>query len=734
MMVADRGLRLVIVLLLLIAASAMWQPHVPVATAEQPTTQLTLYAHTDPSATQVEGRVLSLSGNATSPHYADVRNGLPFVLLPALSAPLHILGTISIYVWLKCPESIRGTLEVTLSEVYANASLREMRSSSVTTGLSPNPFLVIFGLGAADYILDAGSTLKFEARFSPARSVPVMLLWDDPATPTRLIMQVESLPKITFMVTDIGGKASTVFPENDTSTTRLVAKVTVEDPFRGTNVRSVLLNVTNSTGFSLIEDAPMNLTSRVELPFRLDYTLPIALSFGRFNVTVSVRDAAQRNFLNSIEITVTRFYTLVLLLVDARGAALPGLNVSVAALGRPIEESATNSTGWTSIRVPSSQAVGPLILRIRDYGLVILSQNLNVTSDSVLKLEIPLYDWTLFVRLQSLGTPFAGVRVDLYLNGTFIASTITDANGAAGFTDIPLGTYEIAVTSPLASRRFNATHSREPEVAVLDFQLISETTALLLAGVAVVAVVGAFVAKRRKTRRFKHVGELLGGTIPRSAVVMIVGPSGSGKSLLLQNLLADFLRVGRRCVYVSNCELPSKVKERLGKMGLDVRKLQDSNMLGFVDAYSGATGAVSSEKYSVPSTRDLTRLGIQLTSCLEELREPGDVFFDSLTPVVAPGAFERGFDFIEYYGARTKNSGGTFLYVASTTIEPELLSRLEELADFVLQTEKYAGRGGIRGRLLVKKARDVQHEAGWFGFRIRSDARMEFVSLPPETP
>jgi KaiC/GvpD/RAD55 family RecA-like ATPase len=733
MMVADRGLRLVIALLLLIATSAMWQPHVAVATAEQPTTQLTLYAHTDPSATQVEGRVLSLSGNATSPHYADVRDGLAFVLLPALSALLHILGTFSIYVWLKCPESVRGTLEVTLSEVYANASLREMRSSSVTTGLSPYPFLVIFGLGAADYTLDVGSTLKFEVRFSPVRSVPVMLLWDDPATPTRLIMQVESLPKITFTVTNIDGKASTVFPENDTSTTRLVAKVTVEDPFRGTNVRSVLLNVTNSTGFSVIEDAPMNLTSRVELPFHLGYTLPMALSSGRFNVTVSVRDAGQRNFLNSIEITVTRFYTLVLLLVDAHGTALPGLNVSVTALSRPIEESTTNSTGWTSIRVPSSEAVGPLTLQVRYGTLVIPLRSIEVESDSAAIITVPLYDWAIFVRLQSLGTPVVAARVDLYLNDTFVTSALTDANGAAHFKDVPLGEYEVAVTSPLAFKQFvNVTHSAELKETglVLPFPPVL----VLVAAIAIVVVLGIFAAKRRRVRRFKHVGELIGGSIPRPAVTMIVGPSGSGKSLLLQNLLADFLGLGRRCVYVSNCELPSKVKERLGKMGIDVRKLQDSNMLGFVDAYSGATGAVSSEKYSVPSARDLTRLGTQLTSCLEELGEPGDVFFDSLTPMVAPGAFERGFDFIEYYGARTKNSGGTFLYVASTTIEPELLSRLEELADFVFQTEKYAGRGGIRGRLLVKKARDVQHEAGWFGFSIRSDARMEFASLPPETP
>jgi len=208
----------------------------------------------------------------------------------------------------------------------------------------------------------------------------------------------------------------------------------------------------------------------------------------------------------------------------------------------------------------------------------------------------------------------------------------------------------------------------------------------------------------------------------------------NGKSFLLQKMLVDALRAGRRCVYASNCELPSKIKEKLERMGLDVQKLQDSKLLGFVDAYSGTTGAISSEKYSVPSPRDLTSLGTQLTSCLEELGEHGDVLFDSLVPMVASGAFERGFDFIEYYGARTKNSGGAFLYVASTTIDPELLGRLEELADFVLQTERYTGRGGIRGRLLVKKARVAEHETGWVGFKIRSDGRMELRSLPPDTP
>jgi len=99
-------------LILLIAILAIAQPHPALASADRVTTEVTLYAHTDPSATSVGGRVLSLSGNATSRNTADVRQGLAFTLVPPLSAPLHILGTIGVFVWLRAQEGVRGTLEL----------------------------------------------------------------------------------------------------------------------------------------------------------------------------------------------------------------------------------------------------------------------------------------------------------------------------------------------------------------------------------------------------------------------------------------------------------------------------------------------------------------------------------------------------------------------------------------------------------------------------------------------
>lgn len=736
MMIADRAMRPHTVVILLIAILAIAQPHPALASADRVTTEVTLYAHTDPSATSVGGRVLSLSGNATSRDFADVRQGLAFTLVPPLSAPLHILGTIGVFVWLRAQEGVRGTLRVAISEVTANASVVEIRSASVTVGPPSLPYQVIFGLGTVDWTVEAGSTVRFEAQFTPTRQIPVMMLWDDPSAPTRLTLQVESIPRITIRVHDESGRVSTIFPENESGIVRLISQTSVEDPFHGTNVKTVSLSLVNASGFFLIRDTPMNLTSRTDVPFRLDYALPIEIRTGSYDVTVSVVDAANRIFLTTERIIITSFHTLILRMIDPQSRPIPDLNISIFAIGQLVGEVTTNSSGIATIQVPSSAAVGALSLLVRRMAILIYSQVIDVASDTILHLELPFYDWAIAVHLRSLDLPVSGAKVDLYLNGTLVATALSDSNGVARFASIPLGEYEVSVISILGSTRFfNVTHSRELGATALELPVmagISEDAMLILGAVTVATVFGVYaVARRRVTRRrFRNVAELLGGTIPRAIVMMIVGPSGSGKSVLLQNMLADSLRDGRSCVYVSNAELPSRIRDQLAKLGFDAQVCERERKLRFVDAYSGTTEASSPERHSVPSPNDLTSLGIQLTSCIEELGGVADVFLDSLTPIAMSASPERSLDFLRYYGARTTKSGGSFLYVTTTTIGPELLGRFEEASDCVLQTEGSVSTRRIRGRLLVKKARGIEHEHDWLGFKITQKGRMEFLSLP----
>jgi KaiC/GvpD/RAD55 family RecA-like ATPase len=642
---------------------------------------------------------------------------------------LHILGTIGVFVWLRAQEGVRGTLRVAISEATANASVVEIRSASVTVGLPSLPYQVIFGLGTVDWTAEAGSTVRFEAQFTPTRQIPVMMLWDDPSAPTRLTLQVESIPRVTIRVHDESGRVSTIFPENESGIVRLISQVSVEDAFHGTNVKTVSLSLVNASGFFLIRDTPMNLTSRTDVPFRLDYALPIEIRAGSYDVTVSVVDAANRIFLTTERIIITSFHTLILRMIDPQSRPIPDLNISIFAIGQLVGEVTTNSSGMATIQVPSSAAVGALSLLVRRMAILIYSQVIDVALDTTLTLVLPLYDWAIAVRLRILDLPVSGAKVDLYLNGTLVATALSDSNGVARFASIALGEYEVSVISILGSTRFfNVTHSRELGATALEV----EDAMLILGAVTVATVFGVYAVARRRVarRRFRNVAELLGGTIPRAIVMMIVGPSGSGKSVLLQNILADSLRDGRSCVYVSNAELPSRIRDQLAKMGFDAQACERERKLRFVDAYSGTTEAASPERHSVPSPTDLTSLGIQLTSCIEELGGVADVFLDSLTPIAMSASPERSLDFLRYYGARTTKSGGSFLYVATTTIGPESLGRFEEASDCVLQTEGSVSTRRIRGRLLVKKARGIEHEHDWLGFKITQKGRMEFLSLP----
>jgi len=697
-----------------------------------------LYAHTDPSATSIGGRVLSLSSNARSRQSGDVRDCLEFTLVPPLSSQLRVLR-VSAYIWLMSHESVRGNLSVATMEVTASGPVRAVTSSYVTNLAIPAyQYQVVFGLGLSNHTLAAGSTIRFSVCFSPVRPVPVLLLWDDPLTQTRLVLQVQSVPKIDLEITDIHGKVSTVFPENESGLTTLIARASIEHPFGSTNMRNVTLIVQNSTGGYVVKDAPMNLTFSVEFLFRLNCTLPFTVPAGTFNVAVVVTDVAGRIFVQTRQASVTRFHTLTLQMVDLQKKPLTSLNVSIWAQGQLIDNRTTNSNGTIIFRVPSSRhfpgSVGPIEVQVRKAWLLILTQESDVDADTWNQIVVSVCDWNILVRLKDLSVPVPGAKIDLYLGGTerAIGSATTDANGVAHFTATPLGTYEVTISSFLGPRSVNQTCSCEVLTVV---EIPFDPTVLVLVAIAVVAfLVAALWWRQRRTRHYEHVAELFGGALPRSAIVMIFGPSGSGKSLLLQNLLVDSLASGRHCVYISNSELPSNIKHRLAKMRVDIEKHQDEERFRLVDAYSGGTGAVSSEEHWVASPRDLTALGVQLTSCLEEVGGVGDVFFDSVGPIVAVGDSAQTFSFVEYYGARVAKAGGTFLYVAGGTIEDDLLSRFEEASDCVLQVERYVGRGKIRGRLLVKKARGVDHQRDWVGFKIAPSGRMEFVPLPAQKP
>ena len=199
----------------------------------------------------------------------------------------------------------------------------------------------------------------------------------------------------------------------------------------------------------------MNLTSRTVKPYRLEYLFTAFIPSGHFNFTVSVLDAANRAFETSVPITVTKFYTLTVINLDSQRKPPSGLSLSFYVADLLMDEVKTNSTGIaTSSRAPNSTDVGPVTVRAMMNGLVVGTKTVDVQSNMTIVVEWPLYPWDISVKLPLLGIPVAAAQVSLYLNGTFVNSTLTDPNGIAHFSDALLGKHDVRVSWWLFAQNF----------------------------------------------------------------------------------------------------------------------------------------------------------------------------------------------------------------------------------------------------------------------------------------
>src|SRR5207247_4923603 len=124
---------------------------------------------------------------------------------------------------------------------------------------------------------------------------------------------------------------------------------------------------------------------------------------------------------------------------------------------------------------------------------------------------------------------------------------------------------------------------------------------IIVAGVAVSGGVGgAAFFRRRKGKSylipFNHFNTLTGGALSGGTIVTVEGNTGSGKTLLLEQLMSEDLRKGRPCVFVSTGEFPDNVRSNMKMMGVDVVGYEQKGLLTFVDGYSAEDGQVSREK------------------------------------------------------------------------------------------------------------------------------------------
>ncbi len=254
----------------------------------------------------------------------------------------------------------------------------------------------------------------------------------------------------------------------------------------------------------------------------------------------------------------------------------------------------------------------------------------------------------------------------------------------------------------------------------------------LVAGVAGVSG-GAFYYRRKKRRSylapFDHFNTLTAGGLEGGTVVTIEGNTGSGKTLLSEQLMYEDLRNGRPCVFVSTGDFPNNIRSKMKAMGFDVSGYEQSGLLTFVDCYSAEAGQESHEKVSVPSLGDLTTLGVKISSTLPPNSfKGGGLYFDSLSPLASKAKPESLVSFVQSVGARVKGLSGKAFFTVGQGVDGSIQHQLQENADCIVQMEAFEEGGTRKRRLRISKLRARNHQEGWTEFTIEDGKGIIFFS------
>jgi circadian clock protein KaiC len=206
------------------------------------------------------------------------------------------------------------------------------------------------------------------------------------------------------------------------------------------------------------------------------------------------------------------------------------------------------------------------------------------------------------------------------------------------------------------------------------------------------------------------INALLGGGVERGSSVLILGPAGTGKSLLALTFVVGAARRGERsAMFVFDEELSLLFDRALG-LGIDLQKMVDADELVIeqVDATEMTPGELSS----------------RVRSCVEE-HGARTVIIDSLNgyQMAMPEETQLVLHMHELLQYLNRQGATTFLTVAQHGLVGDMKSPVDVtyLADTVILLRYFEALGRVRRAMSVVKKRTSRHEDTIREYRIGAE-------------
>jgi KaiC/GvpD/RAD55 family RecA-like ATPase len=656
---------------------------------------------------------------------AGVSDATSFKLTPTLGEPLRIYGAITFTIYLQATSALIGNLVVELLEQKPSGTEVPVSGAEIESpvALETRALPVTLGVGTIDYEFSRGSSiiLRVTVNNLSVSGVPY-LAWDSPATPTNI--RIPTINAIQAQLT-YSGRGLTFnkilqSDQNGNANVTFLANVTdAIGAYALSPTAQLVLSATNGTNKSL---APTQLGSS---SYATTFSTNTILGASAWQVKLLLRDASGTSYEFDDTFWVAPFYPVKFNVVDSSGVGINNMTVSVS-VDQALWANQTDRLGLATFELPSSEIVGPLNLTISRNFVLFQNSTLDVVSQTTIFIRLHIYHVTL--RITVSGLPVPDGRIELLQNGHIIAQGTTDAFGNISFTQIPVGNYTLLVHYLFNDFETSLSVATNQAIAIeVPFPHVRLFVAILVVLIGSVSTVG-LVRKRRHTFpvSFSYFSELTSGGLPATCFTVIAGNSGSGKTTLLESIAGEHLR-SAGCVYITNSDFPSKIRENMTNLGVLPTNGSERSKILFIDAYSALGGAQSKEEFHITSPTDLTGLGLQISRCLEKLGSGTDVYLDSLSPFVNALRMDYLLNFLQSIAAKVKANDGKLCVTVGTAIEKSDLTKLEENSDCVIETQLQEGGKGQRRRLRVKKLRAKAYIEKWTRFQIESGKGITFL-------
>jgi KaiC/GvpD/RAD55 family RecA-like ATPase len=224
--------------------------------------------------------------------------------------------------------------------------------------------------------------------------------------------------------------------------------------------------------------------------------------------------------------------------------------------------------------------------------------------------------------------------------------------------------------------------------------------------------------------------------VPEGRTYMLLGDTGSGKSIFIYKLMDLYLRSGKPCVFVALDELPSQLRASIGNLVGGLEESEKDGLLTFVDCYSCMGGVKSNEKYHLDTPGDLNGLALLISKLMNRSagEPPIRLFIDSTTALFAHGDSDAIVRFLYSMSAKLRSGNGSlFFTLTGGTVSQETQKRMEQLADGLIEFRISETPERVDRFYRFSKVRGTLYFDTWLLFFIGMKTILLAPPLDPET-